>query len=411
VIPDPNPDLGPVGHAFLTWQRACAQAGWRPQLGTERVSVADAVGRVTAAPVHARWSSPAYEVAAMDGIAVLATDTTAASEISPLLLTPERFDPVDTGDPLSPGRDAVVMREHVQYQDDGAARLVAPVTAGRHVRRIGEDVRAGEPLLPAGHRLRPVDVAVVAAAGHVDLMVWEKPVVAVLPTGDEVRPIGSVIGRGEVLDTNSLMLAARAREAGCATVVLPVERDDPSRIAAAVHGIADQADLVVIIAGTSAGRGDHTRAVLAELGQVAVRGVAMRPGHPVVLGLLHLTRTVPAIGVPGYPVSAAHVFETFALPLIGLLLGTPTDERPTVRARLTQAVSSPPGIDEHIRIRLTRANELGGDQGGYAAIPVGKGAGALSSLMRANGLLRIPAGSSGHELGAEVVVELLRGAP
>ncbi len=359
----------------------------------------------------------------MDGIAVLATDTAGASEMSPVLLVPGQFDPVDTGDPLSPGLDAVVMREHVQYRDDGAVQLVAPVTANRHVRCIGEDMMAGEPLLPTGHRLRPIDVAVVAAAGHSDLMVRERPMIAILPTGDEVRPIGSVLGRGEVLDTNSLMLAARAREAGCATLMLPVERNDPSRIAAAVSGIVDRADLVIIIAGTSSGRGDHTAAVLAGLGHVAVRGVAMRPGHPVILGLIHAPRPVPAIGAPGYPVSAAHVFETFAVPLIGLLLGTLPGERPTVRARLTQAVRSPPKIDEHIRIRLTRidgqdriddlarVDGLVGDRGGYAAIPVSKGAGALSSLMRADGLLRIPVGSSGHAIGAEVVVELLRGAP
>ncbi|MGH3753572.1 MAG: molybdopterin-binding protein [Pseudonocardiaceae bacterium] len=400
-----------LSQAFRTWQRACARAGWRPQLGSERVGVAEAVGRVTAAPVHARWSSPAHEAAAMDGIAVLATDVVGASEMSPVLLTPDRFDPVDTGDPLPPGRDAVVMREHVQHQDDGGVQLVAPVTAGRHIRRAGEDIMAGEPLLPTGHRLRPVDVAVVAAAGHIDLMVQQRPVVAILPTGDEVRPIGSAIGRGEVLDTNSLMLAEQAREAGCATVALPVERDDPGRIAAAVRGIADRADLVLVIAGSSAGRGDHTPAVLAELGQVAVQGVAMRPGHPVVLGLIHAARPVPAIGVPGYPVSAAHVFEMFAVPLIGLLLGTPAGARPTVRARLARAVSSPPAIDEWVRVGLTRVDGPLDDGGGFAALPVSKGAGVLSSLMRAGGLLRIPAGSSGHEVGAEVVVELLPGAP
>lgn len=355
----------------------------------------------------------------MDGIAVLATDTAGASEMSPVLLAPGQFDPVDTGDPLPPGFDAVVMREHVQYRDDGAVQLVAPVTVNRHVRCIGEDIVAGEELLPTGHRLRPIDVAVAAAAGHCDLLVWERPVIAILPTGDEVRSIGSTIGRGEVLDTNSLMLAAHAREADCAALALPVERDDPSRISAAVSGIADRADLVIVIAGTSSGRGDHTAAVLAGLGHVAVHGVAMRPGHPVILGLIHAARPVPTIGAPGYPVSAAHVFETFAVPLIRLLLGisTGTGERPTVRARLAQAVRSPPAIDECVRIKLVPVDDLArvggllGDLGHYTATPVSKGAGALSSLMRADGLLRIPAGSSGYESGAEVVVELLRGTP
>ncbi len=411
VLEDADLRPDPVGHAFRAWRQACARAGWRPPLGSEQVAVADAVGRVTATPVHARWSSPAHEVAAMDGIAVLARDIAAASESAPVLLAPDRFDPVDTGHPLPPGRDAVVMREHVQYLGNGVVQLVASVTAGRHVRCVGEDIMAGEPLLPPGHRLRPVDVAVVAAAGHTDLMVRARPVVAVLPTGDEVRPIGSAIGRGEVLDTNSLMLAAQAREAGCATLVLPVEGDDQRRIAAAVGNVADRADLVVVIAGSSAGHSDHTAAVLAGLGQVAVQGVAMRPGHPVVLGLVHATRPVPVIGAPGYPVAAAHVFDTFAMPLSGLLQGTPAGERLTVRARLARAVRSPTAMDDCVRVVLTRVSTLFGDASGFTAIPVSKGAGVLSSLMRADGLLRIPAGASGHDAGDDVVVELLRGAP
>jgi putative molybdopterin biosynthesis protein len=396
-----------VRASFLDWQRCCLAAGWLPSLGTERVPVPEAVGRVTAAPVHARWSSPGHELAAMDGIAVRAAEVAGASPAVPARLGPEAFDLVDTGDPLPPGRDAVVMREHVTHLADGRVALVAPVRPGRHVRGVGEDVMAGELLLPSGHRLRPVDIAVVAGAGHCALPVRKRPRVAVLPTGDEVRAIGTEIGRGEILDTNSPMLAAMAHEAGCVPIRLPIVPDDRRALTAAVRAVADQVDLVLVIAGSSAGRDDHTAAVLAGLGEVVVHGVAMRPGHPVVLGLVKGHTTVPAIGVPGYPVSAAHVFDTFALPFLRMLEGTTPGARTAVPARLAHALVSRAGLDECHPVRLER--RAGTDD--LFAVPIGRGAGALSALMRADGLLRIPAGSTGLDAGAEVLVERLPGVP
>lgn len=343
----------------------------------------------------------------MDGIAVRAGDVERASPAAPIRLAPGGFDVVDTGDPLPPGRDAIVMREHLTYLAGGAVELTLPVLPGRHVRGVGEDVMAGELLLPVAHRLRPVDAAVVAAAGNDALMVRRQPRVAVLPTGDEVRPIGTAIGRGEVLDTNSPMLAATARETGCVPLLLPIVPDDRETIAAAVSAVIDQVDLVLVIAGSSAGRDDHTAAVLAELGEVAVHGVAMRPGHPVVLGYVSGHLPVPAVGVPGYPVSAAHVFDTFALPIIRRLEGTILADPSTASAKLSRAVTSPVHLDECLVVLLERQPGTGD----LVAIPTGRGAGALSALMRANGLLRIPAGCTGIDAGAEVRVELFPGAP
>ncbi|HEX2300951.1 MAG TPA: molybdopterin-binding protein, partial [Pseudonocardiaceae bacterium] len=321
----------PAAQALQAWWDACAAAGCPARVGTERLGLAEALGRVSAEPVWARCSSPAFDSAGMDGIAVRAADTVGASETSPVTLT--GFDVVDTGDPLPPGRDAVVMREHVGRAGAGgdAAELVAAVPPYQHVRSIGEDVAAGELLLPQGHRLRAVDVAAVASAGVTEVVVRRRPVVAVLPTGDEIRPLGSELGPGDIADTNSLMLAGQAREHGCEVLSLPIEPDDPDRIAAAVRAAADRADLVVLIAGASAGRGDHTAAVVAQVGTLAVHGVAVRPGHPVVLGTAGDT---PVLGAPGYPVSAALTFEIFAVPLLAALQGTTTPARPTVRARL-----------------------------------------------------------------------------
>ena len=158
----------PAAQALAAWLEACAEAGCPPRLPAERVPVAEAVGRVTAAPVWATRSSPAFDSAAMDGIAVRAADTAAATETSPVHLPTEAFEVVDTGDPLPTGYDAVVMREHVHHEADGSAELRAAVAPYQHVRSIGEDISAGELLLPEGHRLRPVDIAAAAAAGAVD---------------------------------------------------------------------------------------------------------------------------------------------------------------------------------------------------------------------------------------------------
>src|SRR5262249_7683221 len=147
-----------------------------------------------------------FDAAGMDGIAVHSADTASASETTPVLLGTEAYDVVDTGDPMPAGRDAVVMREHVHYVS-GQAELRAAVAPYQHVRSIGEDVSAGELLLPEGHRLRPADLAAAVAAGAEQLLVRGRPRVVILPTGDEVRPIGSELAPGEILDTNSLMLA------------------------------------------------------------------------------------------------------------------------------------------------------------------------------------------------------------
>jgi molybdopterin molybdotransferase/putative molybdopterin biosynthesis protein len=343
----------------------------------------------------------------MDGIAVRAADLAEATPMAPARLDAEAFSAVDTGDPLPPAHDAVVMREDVTYLPDGSVELIAPVRPLRHVRTVGEDVMAGELLLPGGHELRPVDVAVAAGAGHLTLPVRRRPRIAVLPTGDEVRPLGTEIGRGEILDTNSVMLSAMIREAGGTPVGLPITRDDRDALAAAIRAAAAQADLVLVVAGSSAGRDDHTATVLSDLGEVAVHGVAMRPGHPVVLGLVRAHTPVPAIGVPGYPVSAVHVFDTFARPFLRLLHGSGSRERTAVRATLTRTVTSRAGADECIAVRL----DTGPVGGAVLAEPIRRGAGALSVLMRADGLLRVPAESTRLDAGMEVLVEPIPGAP
>lgn len=377
-----------VAVATATWRAALAAAGSREGAGSERVRVGDAAGRVTAGPVLARVSVPAVPCAAMDGIAVRACGATT--------LTGEMFDVVDTGDPLPPGRDAVVMREHLRRLPDGTVAVREPARPGQHVRRIGESVLAGTELVGAGRVLRPADLAAAAAGGLSELDVVLRPAVTIVPTGDEVRPPGSVLAPGELHDTNSLLIASTLRELGCEVRVTAIAPDDPARIAAAVRGA--EADLVLVLAGSSAGRDDHTAQVLGRLGAVVVHGVAVRPAHPVILGVRHGDPAVPVIGVPGYPVSAALAVELFAVPLLAGLQGRHLPRRRPVAARLGAAVPSRVGTEEYVLVALADDD---------TALPLARGAGAQTALARADAVLRIDAGCAGHEAGDLVAVQLL----
>lgn len=395
----------PVESALQAWMDTCEAAGCPERVDSVSLPLEEAVGRVTAQPVWATRSSPVGDVSAMDGIAVLADDTRGATQTTPLQLEPTAYVVVDTGDPIPEGLDAVVMRENVHYVAVGAgeaAEILAAVPPYQHVRSIGEDVSAGELLLSEGHRLRPVDVAAAAAAGATELVVRRQPRVAVIPTGDEIVPVGSPPKQGEILDTNSLMLVAQAREVGCEAWSTPIQPDVVEQISAAVRDAAATADLVIVVAGSSAGRDDYTARVVAELGALAVHGVAVRPGHPVVLGAVDST---PVVGVPGYPVSAALTFDIFAAPLLATLEGAAPQHRPEVSARLARKLPSVVGMDDWVRVRL---GSVGGQ---VVASPLPRGAGVLTSLVRADGLLLVPSGVEGHHAGAQVSVQLLRRMP
>ncbi len=371
----------PAAQALDAWRTARAVAGCPERLPAVTVPVAEAAGLVTAEPVWAVRSSPPFDAAGMDGIAIRSADTLGASETAPVWLDAGAYDIVDTGDPMPDGRDAVVMREHVHYDAARRAELRAAVAPYQHVRSIGEDVSAGELLLAEGHRLRAPDLAAAASAGQTELIVRRKPLVLVLPTGDEVRPIGTETGPGQILDTNSLMLAEQAREIGCEARCLPIEPDDPERIAAVLRQAVAECDLLIVIAGSSAGRDDYTARVVASTGTLAVHGVAVRPGHPVVLGVVERT---PVLGAPGYPVSAALTFDIFAAPLLAELSGTAPRQRPRTQARLARKLASPLGMDDWVRVRL------GSVGGSLVATPLPRGAGVLTSLVRADGLLVVP---------------------
>ncbi|MGH3223036.1 MAG: molybdopterin-binding protein, partial [Streptosporangiaceae bacterium] len=330
----PGPGPSPAA-AYSQWIDACAGAGWRAAPVAEEVPVQDGLGRITAASVCARWPVPRSACAAMDGIAIKVGPAAAGGGGGVWQLAAAMFAWVDTGDPMPAGMDTVVERERVRLCADGSAEITGPAPRGLNVRAVGEDFPAGELLVPAGRRLRPADLAAAATAGHATLKVTRRPVAAIIPTGDEIRPVGSTLRPGDITESNSLMLASRATQAGARPRVSDVQPDDTDAIAGEIRRAALAADVVLVIAGSSAGRSDHTAAAIAGAGGLAARGVAVRPGHPVLLGYVRADRVragrsvtaIPVIGIPGYPLAAAVIFELFAVPLIAALQGRSTADR------------------------------------------------------------------------------------
>jgi len=409
-------------NAYARWTEACAAAGWRGSPVPEKVHVADGLDRVLAEPVRARWPSPRCDCAAMDGIAM--AGPAAAGEVIPATA----FAWVDTGDPVPAWADTVVAREQTRIRSDGSAVVTAPARRGLNVRTRGEDFAVGARLVPAGRRLRPADLAAAAAAGHTTLLVTRQPVVAIVPTGDEVRPVGTPLGRGDIVDSNSVMLAARAAQVGAWTGVSEVQPDDPTAIAAAVRRAAAVADLVLVLAGSSVGRHDHTAAVLGQVGAETVHGVAVRPGHPVLLGHARAGQrgqgevpggqqvprprhaAVPVIGVPGYPLAAAVIFELFGVPVLAALHGRPIPGPGDAQlAVLDCGWTSAPDVEEWIPVTLSAASAP-------VTLPLatpckGRGAGTLSRLVYADAWWRHPIGQGQIHRGDLIEVFPTAGAP
>jgi putative molybdopterin biosynthesis protein len=359
----------------------------------------------------------------MDGFAVRAISTDGALPSKPVLLSiGAEVQYVDTGDPLPEWSNAVIPIENVEslnaqgeivadIRNPAFIRVRAAIPPWSHVRPLGEDIVATQLVLPSGHTLRPSDLGAVAAAGTQEIRVARKPRVAILPTGSELVPLGSEPRRGEIPEFNSLVLAAQIRSMGGEPVRFPIIKDDLDDISRQVQKAAKEFDLILLNAGSSAGAEDFSARVVERLGKLLVHGVAVRPGHPVILGLLRreskegmpdLPGDIPIIGVPGYPVSAALTVEIFVEPLIAIWLGRPPLERQTETAIIARKIVSPAGDDDFVRVVLGRV------AGRLLAAPLTRGAGVLTSLVQADGLALIPRGIQGVEAGEEITVQLMR---
>lgn len=394
----------PLDEAIGRLTAALQQAGlWGP-LGSETVPLTKALGRVTAAPVWARLSSPHFHSAAMDGYAVRARETEEATETTPLrLILNAGAQYVDTGDPLPDSADAVIPIEKVHVVE-GSIEIRAAVPPWNHVRAMGEDMVATELVLPANHVLRPVDLGAIAGSGHSIVEVWRKPRVAIIPTGSELVEVGQPVRRGEIIEYNSIVLAAQVENWGGQATRYPIVADELENIRDAVAGAALMHDLVLLNAGSSAGSEDFSAEVVKSLGTLLVHGVAVRPGHPVIIGMVmspgQPQKQTPIIGVPGFPVSAALTGEIFVEPLIAKWLGRRPAQAIQIQAVLSRKVLSPMGDDEYLRVTVGQVGQR------VIATPLSRGAGVISSLVRADGIVRIPRFSEGHNAGDVVSVYL-----
>jgi putative molybdopterin biosynthesis protein len=395
-------DNQPLADAVRKYSDALKNANITGPLASERIPITDSLGRITSEAVIAKLSSPFYHSAAMDGYAVRFIDSFGAAETRPKrLAVPSQAVAVDTGDPMPDGFDAVIMIEDVEKIAESEIEILRPATPWQHVRLVGEDIVATELIIPENHVIRPVDMAAMIASGHRDVMVRRRPVVSIIPTGTELVEPGTSIRRGDIIDFNSTMLSAMASECGAHAVRKDIVKDDAVLLRKTILEALADSDAVVINAGSSAGREDLTADVIAELGEVFVHGVSIKPGKPVILGIIN---NKAVIGIPGYPVSAALTFNLFVRPLIFALLGLRSPDPATITAKLSRQVASTLGQEEFIRVKL------GSVSGNLIATPVTRGAGALMSLVRADGIIRVPAASEGIAAGHDVTVELLRSA-
>ena len=383
---------------------------------SELVPVPEALNRILAEDVKAETSVPSFDKAAMDGYAVVAEDTFGASQTNPSLLrmigeskigeTPRillhrgETAAIATGAPVPQGANAVVMIENTKRLDTGYVEVYSAVAPGENVSQVGEDVRQGTVVLEIGRKLKPPDLGLLVALSRRSVRVVRKPRVGVLSTGNELSA-GKSSG-GKIVDVNRPTLMAMVEECGGMPVDLGIAKDDPKQISQKVTQGLTSADLVLVTAGTSVGKGDLVPDVINALGKpgMLVHGIAMRPSLPTGLAVVN---GKPVVSLPGLPVSAMFAFSTFVQPLILKMLGAEPDPQAKIRARTTKRIVGVPGFRTFIRVRVKE------EDGKLVAEPLRTpGSGVLTTLTRANGIVVVPENVEGFDEGAEIEVQLFR---
>lgn len=384
----------PLEDALKTYLTAIANP-----VNTEIVPTHHAVFRKTSQAVFAKRSSPNDHCAAMDGIAVIAEHTHGATERNPLTLKlGVDFETINTGNLMPKGKDAVIMIEDIAPQGEGTVEIIEAAYSWQHVRQVGEDIIAGEMILPGMHRIRPLDLGALFNGGIGEVRVLKKLKVGILPTGNEIVQSINELEKGKIIDSNSRVIEGLLLELGCEPTVYPVAIDDKEILTEAIRKGIGENDFFITIAGSSAGSKDFTVHIIEELGEVVVHGVAIKPGKPTILGKIDEKGIV---GLPGYPVSAFFAFEKFVKPLIESWYKMPRSNH-QVNAKLTQRIVSSVKNEELVRVTL---GKVGSE---WIVTPLNRGAGATMSLVRADGILTIPRLSEGIESGETVTIELMK---
>lgn len=375
-------------------------------LASETVPIPDAVGRVLAEAVAARLSSPHFHSSAMDGIAVKTESTFGASETRPktLAIGKDAFY-INTGQVMPKKTDAVIMIEHVNELDQNRVEIEAPAFPWQNVRKVGEDIVATELLFPQNHVITPYCIGALLSGGIFHVSVKKKPKILLIPTGSElvdwrnIEELGQ-LKPGQVLETNSFVLGKLVESCGGVFVRNETLADDLDGIKQTVEeAVNSDFDMVLMVGGSSAGSEDYSKDVIINLGDVLIHGVTIMPGKPVIIGKI---KKKPVFGIPGYPVSAIIAFEQFVAPLISLMLGQPEKDRPKAVVEPTRKIASKLGTEEFLRVKLGAV----GDK--IVATPLSRGAGCITTITEADGIIRIPNHIEGLNPHEPVTAELLR---
>ena len=366
---------------------------------TENVLSALSYGRVTARAHYAKICSPHYNASSMDGIAVLSDDTRGATEREPVILTPDKYTVVDTGDPVPENRDAVIMVEDVIFNDKKEAVITAGARPFMNVRQTGEDICMGDMLVPSFTEISPALAGALLAGGNIEAEVIKKPVFAIIPTGDEIVSPTENPGKGEIPEFNSTIFSSMLAVFGADSVIYPIVPDKKELISEIVKKAVSECDGVLILAGSSAGRDDYTKDIISEIGTVTVHGIAVKPGKPAVLGV---SGNVPVIGLPGYPVSAVVIMNEIVKYAVDLYYNRVNKKDVTVKAKLGRRVMSSLKYEEFVRVTLGKVGDS------LVAVPISGGAGVITSFTKADGILKVPQNLEGIESGEEVEITLLK---
>ncbi len=370
---------------------------------TETIKTINANHRIAAEAVYAQISAPHYNSCAMDGIALDASLTFGATDTRPVTLQKDQFHWVNTGDPLPENRDAVVMVEDVIEADEGEIQLFTAAVPWQHIRQIGEDIAQGDMIIPSYTEITPAIQGAMLAAGVLEIKAIKKPLVGVIPTGNELVSPQTDPREGDIIEFNSTIIKGMLEDWGCEPKVYPIVRDDQDLIAEAVYKAVMQCDFVLLNAGSSAGKKDYSVDAIEKNGEVILHGVAIRPGKPVVLGFAQQqSKVIPLVGLPGYPVSAILVMEELVRPAVNLLLNKPDEEKTMVQATVSRRLTSSLKYMEFIRARV------GNVDGKLVAVPLNRGAGVVSSFVKADGIIEVPQNTEGYEAGEKVPVKLVR---
>ncbi|AKN34172.1 LysR family transcriptional regulator [Clostridium carboxidivorans P7] len=369
-------------------------------LSKEVINTEEGLGRVTAEAVYSKISSPFYNCSAMDGIALHSSKTIGASEKHPVVLKEEEdYIVVDTGDPVPKEYDCVIMVEDIVNIDENRIQIYKSAAPWQNIRPLGEDIVENQLIVPSGHVVRPVDIGAMLAGGINTIEVYKKPLVGIIPTGTELVEPGSDLKVGDIIDFNSRVFSAQVIEYGGTPKRYGIVKDDYETLKETLKRAVSECNIVIINAGSSAGREDFTSDLIADLGKVYVHGIAIKPGKPTIMGQID---NKPVLGIPGYPVSAYFIMEKVLKKIVENYQGLKTKEPQKVDAILSRRIMSSLKHLEFVRMKLGYVGNK------IIATPLSRGAGATMSLVRADGTLEVPQNVEGIEAGTKVEINLMR---